>query len=79
MEFRGCHILLGLIIYPSFDPIPLVDCCGKDVTEQRVQTDGHADGLPPGGDHHAVAGPPQHHQALRRGAHAAPEDGKTWF
>ncbi|XP_029695985.1 non-receptor tyrosine-protein kinase TNK1 isoform X4 [Takifugu rubripes] len=52
-----------------------VDCCGKDVTEQRVQTDGHADGLPPGGDHHAGAGPPQHHQALRRGAHATPEDG----
>lgn len=77
-------ILLGLIIRclfcfnwmpPFFPPLLSVDRRSKDVKEQRVQTDGHTDRLPPRGDHHAVAGPPQHHQALWRGPHATPEDG----
>lgn len=75
---RVDHLFSVLLWFDPFffPPLLSVDRCSKDVTEQRVQTDGHADRLPPRGDHHAVAGPPQHHQALWRGAHATPEDGK---
>lgn len=56
-----------------------VACSCENTEEQRVQADGHADRLPPGGDHHAVAGPSQHHPTLRCGAHTAPEDGGMFF
>lgn len=69
------YIWSGLCSIRSFLSVA---CSCKNTEEQRLQTDGHADRLPPGGDHHAVTGPSQHHPTLRCGAHTAPEDGEIF-